>query len=131
MCESLQAVSGFQGYRDLTTAAKAKERKTALKQCQQYSKMVEVTRNYLLQPVKVSNPRPTRQGFLPVQLRVLVTSRCYKYGKFGHFANKCPCPKQESRGHPVTSARTKQIHSHYHARRNYGEEVVLDTVLFS
>ena len=115
------AVSGSQGYRELSTAAKGEERRlAALKQRQQYSK---ATNPALTSQSRQSKPMKTRQRKQEVSSGSSATPdtrECYICSKIGHFANKCPQRQQESKGRPTTPAKTKQVHSRNRSRRKKG-----------
>ena len=110
-------VSGLQGYKELCTAAKGEERRlVALRQRQQYTKTPSTV------PVPTSvvafKPQETKQPRRDVTLASMMELK--KCRKTGHFAMKCPQPKQESKGQPVAPTKTKQVHS---GTRSCGQHV--------
>ena len=106
------SVSGSQGHRELATAAKAEERRlAALKQRQHYTRSANqavTSGSHYTKPPDSRTQEPETGAGLPPKID---SRRCNNCGQTGHFANKCPRPRQESTGRPVSAARTKQVHS--------------------
>ena len=125
------AVSGSQGYRELTTAAKAEERRlAALKQRQEYAKVPGSAATQPSYASKPGDPPPRTRETPSGQPPVLENRKCYNCGRFGHIAPNCPRPRQESRGRAAPFARTQQVHSQ-NQRDDSASELAPEDFLYS